>query len=257
MSWVYHQTGNRILHALNGGEQRIDGNFIDGYDPQRKTIYEFMGCMWHGCDKCYMPNTLNPVNDTSMENLLEGTVRKIERFKKLGYHVEVKWECEFKQELTMNAAMKSFVDSLKFDTPLKPRDGRTNAVCLYREVAKDEKIHYVDFTSLYPWTNKYGTYPISHPEILTSEALIDRSPHEFYGLIKCDVLPPSFLFHPVLPYRAQGKLMFPLCRTCAENLQETPCEHSEEERMLSGTWCSIEIQKALDMGYRVVRMVEV
>ena len=50
--------------------------------------------------------------------------------------------------------------------------------------------------------------------------------------------------------------MFPLCRTCAVNLQETPCEHNEEERM-SGTWCSIEIQKALDIGYRVVRMVEV
>jgi len=68
-----------------------------------------------------MPDTLNPVNDTSMENLLEGTVRKIERFKKLGYNVEVKWECEFKQELRMNAAMKSFVDSLKFDTFGTPR----------------------------------------------------------------------------------------------------------------------------------------
>ena len=200
LSWVYHQTGNRILHALNGGEQRIDGNFVDGYDPQRKTIC----CMWHGCEKCYMPDTLNPVNDTSMESLLEGTIRKIERFKKLGYNVEVKWECEFKQELTMNAAMKSF--NLKFDTPLEPRDaffgGRTNAVCLYREVAEDEKIHYVDFTSLYPWTNKYDTYPISHPENLTSEVLIDRSPRDFYGLMKCDVLPPSFLFHPFLPYRA-------------------------------------------------------
>ena len=97
LSWVYHQTGNRIVHALNGGEQRIDGNFVDGYDTQRKTIYEFMGCIWHGCDECYMPDTLNPVHETSMENLLEGTIRKIERFKKLGYNVEVKWECEFKQ----------------------------------------------------------------------------------------------------------------------------------------------------------------
>ena len=81
-----------------------------------------------------MPDMLSPVNETSMENLLEGTIRKIERFKKLGYNVEVKWECEFKQELT-NAAMKSFVDNLKFDTPLEPREaffgGRTNAVCLY------------------------------------------------------------------------------------------------------------------------------
>ena len=54
-----------------------------------------------------MANTVNPVNETSMENPLEGTICKIERFKKLGYNVEVKWECEFKQELTMNAAMKS------------------------------------------------------------------------------------------------------------------------------------------------------
>ena len=111
------------------------------------------------------------------------------------------------------------------------------------------------------WANrsavKYCEIPIQHPEILTSEALINRSPREFFGLMKCDILPPTFLFHPVLPYRANGKLMFPLCRTCAETLQQTPCEHADEERMLSGTWCSIEIDKALELGYRVVRMIEV
>ena len=157
--------------------------------------------------------------------------------------------------------MKSFVESLKFDTPLEPRQvffgGRTNAVCLHKEVNENEKIHYVDFTSLYPWTNRYCEIPIRHPDILTSEALINRSPREFFGLIKCDILPPTFLFHPVFPYRANGKLMFPLCRTCAETLQQTPREHADEERMLSGTWCSIEIDKALELGYRVLRMIEV
>lgn len=110
--------------------------------------------------------------------------------------MEVKWECAFNQELATNGEMKSFVESIKFDTPLEPHHaffgGRTNAVCLYKEVDEDEKIHYVDFTSLYPWTNKYGSYPISHPEILTIEALINRSPREFYGLIKCDILPHRF-----------------------------------------------------------------
>ncbi|XP_068684293.1 uncharacterized protein [Montipora capricornis] len=261
LSWIHHQKGDRILHALNGGEQRIDNNYVDGYDPAKKTIYEFMGCLWHGCDKCYLPDTVNPVNDTRMEDLLEGTIRKIERFKKLGFQVEVKWECEFKQELTTNLEMKSFIESLKFDTPLEPRHaffgGRTNAVCLYKHVNENEKIRYVDFTSLYPWTNKYCEIPIHHPEILTSEALINRSPREFFGLIKCDILPPTFLFHPVLPYRANEKLMFPLCRTCAETLQQSPCEHKEEERILSGTWCSIEINKALELGYRMVQMIEV
>ena len=95
--------------------------------------------------------------------------------------------------------------------------GRTNAVSLYKEVADDEKIHYVDFTSLYPWTNKYCEVPLGHPEILTSEALVNHSIDDFFGMIKCEILPPSFLFHPLLPYRANGKLVFPLCRTCRES----------------------------------------
>ena len=76
----------------------------------------------------------------------------------------------------------------------------TNAVCLYRKVTDAEKIHYVDFTSLYPWTNKYCEVPLGHTEILSSEALVDRSPVGFFGLIKCEI-------HPLLPYRANGKLM--------------------------------------------------
>ena len=43
----------------------------------------------------------------------------------------------------------------------------------------------------YPWTNKYCEVPSGHPEILTSEALVDRSPAELFGMIKCDILPPS------------------------------------------------------------------
>ena len=43
LAWIHHQTGDRILHALNGGEQKIDGNFVDGFDPAKKTIYEFEG----------------------------------------------------------------------------------------------------------------------------------------------------------------------------------------------------------------------
>ena len=42
------------LHALNGGEQCIDGSYVDGYDPQKKIIYKFMGCVRYGCDKCYI-----------------------------------------------------------------------------------------------------------------------------------------------------------------------------------------------------------
>ena len=49
-------------------------------------------------------------------------------------------------------------------------------VCLFRDVGDEETIHYVDFTSLYPFTNKYSEMPTHHPEILSSKALINRSP---------------------------------------------------------------------------------
>ena len=32
--------GDRILHALNGGEQKIDSNFVDSFDPAKKSIHE-------------------------------------------------------------------------------------------------------------------------------------------------------------------------------------------------------------------------
>ena len=61
LAWIHHQTEDHILHALNGGEQCINGSYFDGYDPVKKTIYKFTGCMWHGCDKCYMPDTVNHI----------------------------------------------------------------------------------------------------------------------------------------------------------------------------------------------------
>lgn len=78
---VHHQKGDRILHALNRGEQRTGNSYVDGYDPAKRTIYEFMGRLWHGYHKCYLPDAVSLVNDTSMKDLLEGSIRKIERFK--------------------------------------------------------------------------------------------------------------------------------------------------------------------------------
>ncbi|XP_074115793.1 uncharacterized protein LOC141538310 [Cotesia typhae] len=70
------------------------------------------------------------------------------------------------------------------------------------------------------------------------------------GLIKCRVLPPRNLFHTVLPYRAHGKLFFPLCKTCCDNLVQEDCYHNcASERELYGTWVSCELRKAVEKGY--------
>ncbi|XP_067651372.1 uncharacterized protein [Haliotis asinina] len=116
--------------------------------------------------------------------------------------------------------------------PLDPREafygGRTNATKLYYEAKEEEEIKYVDVCSLYPYICKYGTYPLGHPEIKDHPPVSDL--FDLHGLIQCRVLPPTDLYHPVLPYRIHGKLLFPLCRTCAEKELDESCPHRDEDQ---------------------------
>ena len=51
--------------------------------------------------------------------------------------------------------------------------------------------------------------------------------------------------------------MFPLCRTCADTLQQETCYHNDSERALHGTWVTLELQKALEKGYQLLKIDEV
>ena len=142
--------------------------------------------------------------------------------------------------------------------PLKPRDalfgGRTNALKLYHKCEKDKKIFYYDFTSLYLYVQKYCKFPIGHPTILTEN--IDPL-KKYFGIIKCKILPPRTLYIPVLPARINKKLVFPLCRTCAEIKFMDRCCHNDQERAITGTWCTPEVDKAVELGYKILKIYEV
>ena len=123
------------------------------------------------------------------------------------------------------------------------------------EAEETEELYYEVFTNLYPSINKYGTYPIGHPIIIVNPENQDIS--QYFGIAKVDVIAPEKLFHPVLPVKINEKLMFPLSKKCARDQQSLPwyerqntCPHSDEERMITGTWCTVELQKALELGYR-------
>ena len=130
--------------------------------------------------------------------------------------------------------------------------GRTNAARLYYKAKNGEKIKYTDICSLYPWVCKYMAFPIGHPKVITENFLpINKSSRPYKGLIKCRILPPRALLHPVLPTRIRGKLLFPLCAKCAESVASGKCQHQDNERALCGTWTHVEVYKALDLGYQV------
>ena len=69
-----------------------------------------------------------------------------------------------------------FCESCGHPTSAEPRDsffgGRTNASMLYCAAGEGERIRYVDFTSLYPYVNKYCEYPRGHPKIIKTRSVI-------------------------------------------------------------------------------------
>lgn len=146
--------------------------------------------------------------------------------------------------------------------PLNPRDalfgGRTGAACLYAKAEEGKDIKYEDVTTLYPWVNKYKENPVRFPLIYSNPR--DQSIHHYFGVALVDVLASERLYHPLLPVRAGGKLAFPLYAACVEEEQQKPwlertnlCNHTDAERMLRGTWCTEELKKAVELGYKIIK----
>ncbi|XP_071581363.1 uncharacterized protein [Temnothorax nylanderi] len=193
------------------------------------------------------------------------------RLQRKGYLVTEMWECAFDRELRENQAMRDYLEnhSLLKHAPLDPRDafygGRTGNIATRREIRGTEKIRYVDVCSLYPYVLKTGAFPIGHPDIFIGEecrALIGTAPNYNFdsleGLIRCRVVPPRDLFHPVLPYRVRGKLLFALCRSCCETFSQAACTHDNPaDREFEGTWVSVKLRKAVEKGYLVTKVSEI
>ena len=243
LDYISKKNNIKIQHALEGGEKVIkcinNKLKVDGFCESTNTVYEFHGCFWHGCPDCYKPDVINNKNQSDMGTLYNKTQDKNNKITAVGYNLIEMWECKLKKD-------KSFQKYYKNDWnregvgPLNPRDafygGRTNATKLLYKFKEGECGKYVDFCSLYPTVQFYKKYPIGHPKKIISPEKYDT---KWYGFIKCKILSPRELYHPVLPQKIKceksEKLMFPLCISCAETKQQEKCQHSENERSFIGT----------------------
>ena len=224
----------QICHALNGGKkvipntnyredgycEHISASKVSGKSEKKVTIFDFYGCFWHGCKICYSnqrQQTKVPRTDQSMEELYTLTLKREQCICSLGFeHVSI-WEHEFNKLLRENETAANFMKSLDLQTRLDPRmaflGARVNSMKLHYAVNDVKKIHYLDFCSLYPYVNKYARYPVKEPKILTGN-FGDIS--QYFGMAKIKVLPPRGLYHPLLPQKINGKLLFPLFQKFAE-----------------------------------------
>ena len=264
IEWMEHEMASRnifIQHSENNEEYEVtltkpSGDLyrkkVDGYDRNTNTVYEFMGCFYHSCKKCYQQDSIHPLKSdlyNKEKRVTHGmvyatTMRVLEDIKNAGYNVKVMWECDWRR-IKSKQKLDSNVELFK-RLPLNPRDayygGRTNAVSLYKKVSDTEKIHYIDVVSMYPTVMSLPQYwyPIGQHEVRRFDdpdrPLVPLE--ELFGFQKCHVIPPNHLYHPVLPERSDcGKLLFPLYP-------------------ITGTWSHMELQKAVSLGYVIDEVYE-
>lgn len=219
---------------------------IDGYDGwDGTTYYDFLTCYDNGCKKCFSPHSIHKEWHVPLHQLYYNWTQKLDRTSKYVYV----WECECDlKELEDMAVAVQYID------PINLRDafygGRTEVFYPVYDAKEDEVICYDDYTSLYPSIQScrvrgitpetYNTftefaYPKGHPIRITSDF---GTVFDYFGVIKCKVTPPMDLHLPVLPEKKNGKLMF----------DNTP---------KVGTWSSIELCKAVELGYRIEEIYEV
>ena len=130
---------------------------------------------------------------------------------------------------------------------------------MYNKVDGDtnEKIRYVDIVNLYPTVMRYDRYPFSPPKAKIMNPSTYNA--DWFGLMKCKILPPNQLFIPVLPIKVKQndsqyeKLLFPLCATH----RRSTCNHSPNLRALIGTWSTEKIKLAVEKGYKILNIYEV
>lgn len=268
LKWVSHITKRNIQHGRCGGEYRVPGTkyHLDGFYEEvvnGKTVmygYEFLGCYWHGCPCLEERFKLkDPHTHQSFKALHQTTMLRLKEIADKGYILIIMRECQF-EIMKKHPEIAQFLSTCTTVPPLQIRDafqgGRVETFQLFKQVSDDETIQYYDVISLYP-SVLLGQYPCCHPVRITNPADFDYSLKSHFGLIKLKILPPRKLFIPVLGIKNNDKLKFVLCFKCGDSENTDECQCSDSERALVGTWTTVEVSKAMSVGYKIQEIFEI
>ena len=105
LEYVKCSEGLDIQHVHNGSEMRLgqNGVKVDGYCASTHTVYEFLGCYWHG--HLCLPNASGELKQERFAK----TKLCLQYTLELGYNLEVMWACEWKRKVRMNGDIGRFV----------------------------------------------------------------------------------------------------------------------------------------------------
>ena len=80
----------------HGGERWVECAPVDGYNHATETVFQYHGCHWHGCQKCY-PHDRNKIidpNDQTREDRFKATMKRTRLLRKASYRVIEAWAVE-------------------------------------------------------------------------------------------------------------------------------------------------------------------
>ena len=241
----------------------------DGFCLEKKLIFEYQGCRWHGC-KCQFKDENEIVSERdgkTVKQVREYDHKKLKFYKKMlsEYQVVIAKDCDNQQKEKTEEHLKRIKSKVKRLEKLGlPRDldlrqslkgGRTNNLKFFFKTDGQSELKYFDFTSLYPSVVKQEKYPMGHPRRLTRN--FDNSLHSYFGFVYCSVDAPIDLYLPVLGDTFDGKFVYSLCRTCTNEKNQNECGHTAEDRRLFGVWTTAELEVALKFGYKINEIFEV
>ena len=105
--WLEYEAKNRGIHIHHhrcghGGERIVAGGKVDGYHPESKTVFQYHGCFWHGCKKCFPhPKQRTEIvsldragNPRTRDAAYEKTLQRSAVIRFLSYNLVEKWEHE-------------------------------------------------------------------------------------------------------------------------------------------------------------------
>ena len=112
--------------------------------------------------------------------------------------------------------------------------------------------------SLYPYIRKYFKFPLGRPTIHVGEACREKQAMMITeDLIKCNILPPKTLYHPVLQFRSKNKLLFCPMNTCASVSNFSgECMHASVEKSPNRNLGSRRSSIGYSIGLKVLEIFE-
>ena len=125
LSYVAYKENTFFQTRFNMGERRVSKYSlpVDGYSEQQNTVYQFLGCFFHSCDRCNTNRNsdgsleeTHPLKNIPHEDIRKETADNRKKLEEEGFRVVEMRECEW-LKIRKQPEVSRFLKTLKSITP--------------------------------------------------------------------------------------------------------------------------------------------